>query len=133
MLSIAQVLYNPDMKKHLAIFKFDLAEKILTGEKTIESRFSKTRLSPFAEVSCGDIVYIKPSGKDIIGQFEVEKVIFYEGLDKADIEKIKQDYGEQIAPGSKYASLIFIGQTTRFLVSPIKIEKKDQRGWVVLG
>lgn len=129
------------MKKHLAIFTPDLADKILTGEKTIESRFSKTKLIPFAQIGCGDIVYIKISGKEIIGQFVVEKVIFYEGLNKSDLEKIKQDYGKQIAADesfwrdkktSRYASLIFIKQSTRFLVSPVKIEKKDQRGWMVL-
>lgn len=129
------------MKKHLAIFTGDLAEKILTGIKTIESRFSKTKVVPFGAVGCGDIVYIKPSGKEIIGQFEVEKVIFYEGLNKTDLAKIKQDYSKQIAASedfwqdkktSKYASLIFIKQSTRFLVSPVKIEKKDQRGWMML-
>lgn len=130
------------MKKHLAIFTGDLAEKILTGVKTIESRFSKTKIIPFGVIGCGDIVYIKPSGKEIIGQFEVEKVIFYEGITKTDLSKIERDYGKQIAADddfwkdkrtSKYASLIFIKQSTRFLLPPIKIEKKDQRGWMILG
>lgn len=129
------------MKKHLVIFTGDLAEKILTGVKTIESRFSKAKIAPFGLVSAGDIVYIKPTGKDIVGQFEVDKVIFYDGLTVPDIEKIKLEYGDKIAANgdfwqdkrtSKYASLIFIKQSTRFLVSPIKIEKKDQRGWIVL-
>ncbi len=66
--------------KHLAIFKGDGGEKILTGEKLIETRFSKSKIPPFGVISTGDLVYIKPSGGDIIGQFRVKKVIFFDGL-----------------------------------------------------
>ncbi len=127
--------------KHLAIFKGEGAELILTGKKSIESRFSKKKTSPFGQISSGDLVYIKPSGKDIIGEFRVKKVIFFDGLEKEDIETIKKTFGEAIAQSieywkdketAKYATLIFIGNSTRFLTSPIKISKKDLRGWVVL-
>ncbi|KKQ35404.1 MAG: hypothetical protein US51_C0006G0001, partial [Microgenomates group bacterium GW2011_GWA2_37_6] len=53
--------------KHLAIFKGDGAEKILTGKKTIESRFSKNKIAPYGVVSAGDLVYMKLSGGAIIG------------------------------------------------------------------
>ena len=108
----------------------------------IETRFSKMKFVPFLQISAGDLVYIKPTGKDIIGQFRVKKVHFYDGLEKADIEDIRLKYGGYIAADeeywerkktSKYASLIFIGQTTPFITSPIKFSKKDLRGWVVLG
>ena len=102
--------------KHLAIFKEQGAEKILSGQKTIESRFARRRIAPFGLVSSGDLVYIKPSGKDIIGQFRVKKVIFF-------------DLGQV---SHRYVTLIFIGESTRFITSPIKLKKKDQRGWVVL-
>ena len=69
--------------KHLAIFKGRGAELILTGEKSIESRFSKRKDPPFGLISSGDLVYIKLSGKDIIGQFRVKKVIFFDGLDES--------------------------------------------------
>lgn len=129
------------MKKHVAIFTSDLAEKILTGEKTIESRFSKSKIIPFAQIGAGDIVYIKPSGKDIIGQFEVEKVLFWDGLTAKDVLKIKEEFGQKIAADelfwsqkldSRYATLIFIRQSARFITSPIKLQKRDQRGWIIL-
>src|SRR3990167_10459631 len=129
------------MRKHLAIFKGDLAEKILSGEKTIESRFSKAKLSPFGVIGAGDLVYIKPTGKDIIGQFRVKKVYFFDGLETGDIKWIKEAFGEGIAAdeefwrvhkGAKYFSIIFIGPTTRFMTSPVKFEKRDLRGWVVI-
>ena len=127
--------------KHLAIFKGTAAEKILSGEKTIESRFSRRKDPPFGAISSGDLVYIKQSGGEIIGQFRVKKVIFYDGLDIEDIKQIKERYGEQLAVDeeywkdkekAKYGSLIFISESNRFITSPVKITKKDLRGWVVL-
>lgn len=125
--------------KHLAIFKGEGAELILSGKKTIESRFSKRRDVPFGQISSGDLVYIKPSGKDIIGQFRVKKVIFFDGLE---IGEIRERWSKELAVGedywknkenSRYGTLIFIGQVDQFITSPVKLPKKDLRGWVVLG
>lgn len=130
------------MRKHLAIFKLGVGEKILNGQKTVESRFSKAKNAPFQQISTGDLVYIKPSGKDIIGQFRVNKVIFFDGLTEVDLNQIRKDHEEVLAVdesywkakiNSKYGTLIWIGQTQQFLTSPIRFSKKDLRGWVVLG
>ena len=127
---------------HLAIFKGGGAEKILGGEKTIESRFSKNRIAPFGVISSGDLVYIKPSGKDIIGQFRVKKVIFFDNLEIGDIREIMEKYNKELSvdegywqskENAKFGTLIFIGDSARFITSPIKIPKKDLRGWVVLS
>lgn len=118
------------------------AEAILGGVKTIETRFSLHKIAPFGVISAGDLVYIKPPGEDIIGQFRVKKVIFFDNLDLSDLNYLKEQYGKQLAvdesywkgkENSKYATLIFIGNSTRFLTSPIKVSKKDQRGWMVLS
>lgn len=128
--------------KHLAIFKGEAGEKILQGKKTIESRFSRAKSVPFGAVGSGDLVYIKPSGKDIIGEFRVRKVIFFDGLSPKDLDYIKKEYGEGLAveenywegkANSKYGTLIFIGDSSRFITSPIRIPKSDLRGWVVLN
>lgn len=131
------------MTKHLAIFKGDGGgELILSGKKTIESRFSKRKDPPYGAISRGDLVYIKPSGKEVIGQFNVQKVIFYDGLTSEDILEIKKAFGKEVSSdedywnsktGSRYGTLIFIGDSSEFLTSPIKIPKKDLRGWVVLS
>lgn len=129
------------MQKHLAIFKGEGGELILTGKKVVESRFSKRKSPPFGSISSGDLVYIKPSGKDMIGQFKVLKVIFYDNLDLSDLSNLKTKYGKDLAvdesywtnkTNSKYGTLIFIGESSRFITAPIKIPKKDLRGWVVL-
>ena len=130
------------MIKHLAIFKGDGANLILSGKKTIESRFSRKKNVPFLQISAGDLVYIKPSGKDIIGQFMVKKVIFIDGLEIREIREIRERWGKELAVDeaywkrketAKYGTLIFIGEVDAFITSPIKIPKKDLRGWVVLG
>lgn len=104
------------MKRHLAIFKGNTGEQILQGKKTTDIRFSKAKLPPYGAISSGDLVYIKPPGKDIIGQFRVKKVIFYEDPEAT----------------SKFTTEIFIGETQKFITAPVKIPKKDLRGWVVL-
>ena len=127
--------------KHLAIFKGNAGELILSGKKTIESRFSKVKNPPFRVISSGDLVYIKPSGKDIIGQFRVKKVIFFDGLEANDLNNLKKLYASELAvdesywvsqKNSKYATIIFIGNCMSFITSPVRIKKSDLRGWVVL-
>lgn len=130
------------MTRHLAIFKGEGAELILSGKKSIESRFSKRKDPPYGAISAGDLIFIKPSGKDIIGQFRVKKVIFFDGLEADDVYGIREKYGKALAVGdvywkgkdtARYGTLIFIGEVDPFITSPIKIPKKDLRGWVVLG
>ncbi|MBI2338307.1 hypothetical protein HYU95_03950 [Candidatus Daviesbacteria bacterium] len=128
--------------KHLAIFKGSAGEAILSGEKTIESRFSRAKTVPFGVVSSGDLVYIKPSGKEIIGEFRVKKVIFFDGLDLSDLSSLRNLYDKELNvdkdyweknKNARYCTLIFIGDCTRFITSPVKIKKSDLRGWVVVG
>ena len=108
--------YFSSMKRHLAICKGDSGEQILQGKKTADVRSSNRKLPPYGMLSSGDLVYIKPSGKDIIGQFKVKKVIFYDDPEAA----------------ARYKTEISIGETQRFITAPIKIPKKDSRGWVVI-
>ena len=134
------------MRKHLAIFSPEGAEQILSGTKTVETRFSKNKIVPFGEVSVGDIVYMKVSGGDIIGQFLVKKVISIENIEQSDWDFMRKSYGKQISLGSqeldekffnekkesRFGTLLFIYRVEQFIVPPIKITKRDQRGWMVI-
>lgn len=134
------------MRKHLAILHRSVIDSILSGTKTIETRFSEKKIAPFGAISVGDLVFMKEPGGDIIGQFRVKKVFSYEGLTEKDIEKIFQDFGKEISwenqeeeaaffeqkKSSKYGTLIFIGESERLITSPVIFKKSDQRGWVVL-
>ena len=116
-------------------------EAILSGKKTIETRFSQHKIAPYGVISMGDLVYIKPPGEEVIGQFRVKKVFFFDNFDLNDLNDLKQKFGQQIAADEKYwedkktsnyGTLIFIADSERFITSPVKIKKSDQRGWVVL-
>jgi ASC-1-like (ASCH) protein len=135
------------MKKHLAIMDKTTIEAVLSGRKIIETRFSQHRIAPFGKISVGDIIYMKPPGEDLMGQFKAKKIFYFEGLNQDDVDKIFADFGPKIRSGEKekdekyhlkkrnsfYGTLIFISESERFITSPVKIKKKDLRGWVVLG
>ena len=140
-------MYIPaSMAKHVAVFNKEVIEAIFKGKKSIESRFSQKKIPPFGTVSVGDTIYIKPPGKEIIGQFKVKKVISFEGLTEEDWLLIRQKFGKGISLGSKaldeqffqdhqnskFGTLIFIGNIEQFIASPIRIQKSDLRGWMVL-
>ena len=134
------------MRKHLAIMNKLAIEAILSGRKTVETRFSKNKIIPYGAVSIGDLVYMKPPGEDIVGQFKVKKVFYFEGLSPDDVNKIFSDYGKGISVTDKnvdakyqndkqessFGTLIFISESERFITSPIKVKKHDLRGWMVL-
>lgn len=122
------------MRKHLAIFTKEEIEEIFSGEKKIDGRFSKKRISPFGLISRGDLVYIKPPGKDIVGQFKVKKIIYIENLDEGDWDFLKKKYDLtwEKKLNANFLTLIFLDEVEQFITSPIKITKKDLRGWVVL-
>lgn len=62
--------------EHLAIMKKGYIEKILSGEKKIESRFSMNRATPYHKISIGDQVYMQEVGKEVTAVFEVADVLF---------------------------------------------------------
>ncbi|OGE25575.1 hypothetical protein A3H85_00145 [Candidatus Daviesbacteria bacterium RIFCSPLOWO2_02_FULL_40_8] len=139
-------MYISAVRKHLAIMPTLVIDAIISGNKTVETRFSKHKIVPFGFVSVGDLVYLKPPGEEVIGQFRVKKVFYFSGLEKQDIEHIFAEYGGRFLIGddsfdkryrkekleSKFATLIFIKDPERFLTSPIRIQKSDKRGWVVI-
>ncbi|MBI4039393.1 hypothetical protein HY388_01035 [Candidatus Daviesbacteria bacterium] len=134
-------MVSKKFKRHLAIFTGDTIDKILSGQKTIESRFSRQKIAPFGQVAKGDLILMKQSGGKLRGQFLVDKTIFFDHPSTQDVQLIKNKYAQEIAvdekfwlrhEGACYITLIFITHPTAFLVEPFKIPKKDLRGWVVL-
>jgi predicted transcriptional regulator len=127
------------MTKHLAIFSDKLAGKVLSGLKTVDFRFSDTKKAPFLKLSRNDLVYLKNVSEPIIGQTEVENVLYFENLKKTEIKSLIKRYCifcgidrkelEKYAGKYRYLSIIFFCHTRRFL-SPVKIKKRDRRPWI---
>lgn len=126
--------------EHLAIMDKDTINKILNGTKTIESRFSKNKISPYHKVKVGDIVYLKEGGKEIIACFIVDKVIYFDNLNKDKVLEIKAKYGKEInaddsyfkiKESSSYGTLMYVKDPKR--IEPITVYKKGRQGFISVG
>ena len=110
---------------------------MLDGKKTVESRFSSVRCSPFHKVSKGDIILLKKAGGPVVGLCRVEAAWFYE-LDPDTFNDIRRDFSQAICPAgadfwrsrerASFATLLSISGVER--VVPFSVEKRDRRGWV---
>jgi len=127
------------MMDHLAILdkKRNLLAKILSGEKTIESRWYKLKKTPYGTIKAGDKVYFKDSGEPVTAVATVEKARFFGGVDAATIRKILADYGKQICiknydlaayKGINYVTLIFLKN-----VKPVEPFNINKRGYGVMA
>lgn len=128
--------------KHLAVFEGKAIDDILSGRRRIEGRFSQIKIAPFGKVSSGDIVMMKISGGTLVGEFIVDRVLYFDHPKKEELEEIKEKYKNDLQLTDDfwwgkenicYVSLIFIRQSNRYLTPPTIIKKRDLRGWVVLG
>ena len=128
------------MKKHLAIFIGSAIDDIISGKKSIESRFSLGRVLPYGQISKDDEILLKKSGGDVIGRVIADNVLYYDNLTPESIAILRKEYSKELCvddvfwqrkSNSRFGTLIFLKAPERFLV-PIKINKKDRRPWVVL-
>ena len=125
---------------HLAVVLEPYLKFILEGSKTVESRFSKNRIAPYRAVESGDVVLLKRSAAQTVsGLCIVRKVWFYQ-LDPDNLQIIKNDFASALRvdgpsfweerQSARFATLMRIGEV--YSLPPIKIRKRDRRGWVVL-
>lgn len=125
--------------QHIAILKQPFFDMVLSGEKTIESRWSMVKVAPYKKVSVGDKILLKETGKDVTATANVKKVQFYE-LTPEIVEDIRIKYGKQIGTDKfedwkstlqkKYCTLIWLDEVTP--VEPIKVKRSNGAGWIVL-
>lgn len=123
--------------EHLAIMKksWKMTEKILKGEKKIESRWYKAKYSPWDEIKAGEAVYFKNSGEPVSLKAKVGKVMQISNLSQAKVKEVLKKYGE--ADGiekekisefysrfkdKKYCILIFLRNPVK--IKPFQINKK---------
>lgn len=66
-------------RTHVAIMKrsWRLIPKILSGEKTVESRWYKGRVAPWDRIDAGDVIYFKDSGEPVTVRARVTDVEQY--------------------------------------------------------
>ena len=83
---------------HVAIMKksWGMIPKILSGEKTIESRWYQTKRAPWDTAFSGDTIFFKDSGGLVTAQAIISKVMQLNIGDVADIQKILKKYNKKI-------------------------------------
>jgi len=124
---------------HLVILKKPYLDAILSGRKRIESRFTRTRCSPFRQVQPGDKLFFKQSSGPVCGVATVTAVKNFENLTPKRIIQLKEQYNHHIKAGDEYwqskADCVFgflLWLQDVRAVQPVRIGKKDWRAWVVL-
>ncbi|MFQ6034232.1 MAG: ASCH domain-containing protein [Sedimentisphaerales bacterium] len=124
---------------HLVILKKSYLQALLTGQKRIESRFTRTRREPFGQVLPGDRLLLKVSSGPVCAVATVAAVKIFENLAPAKIMEIKQRYNHYIRGSDKYwrskadcrfGFLVQLKDVER--IEPVRIHKKDWRAWVIL-
>jgi ASC-1-like (ASCH) protein len=127
------------MNYHLVILKKPYLDAILAGRKKIESRFTKSRQYACGRVSAGDKLFLKESSGPVCATATVEAVRNFEDLTPNRIIEIKQQYNQHILGSDEYwqsrndcrsGFLVWLEDVKS--ISPVRINKKDWRAWVVL-
>ena len=127
------------MTKHIVILKKKYYDKVLSGEKSIESRWSYNKSLPYQKVNVGDELLIKQTGKDVTLIANVSKVEFYE-LTPEIVEQLRVRYGKQIGTdkiedwagtmNKKFCSLVWFDNIKQ--VKPLKVKRSNGAGWLIV-
>ncbi len=124
---------------HLAVLVDPYLDFILTGKKTIESRFSLKRCPPYERAHPGDVLLLKRVGGPVLGISQVSKVLFYE-IDRLCLKSIRKKHADAICPANRdfwrererasFATLLWLENVKA--IDPLAVKKRDRRGWVIL-
>jgi hypothetical protein len=136
---LTQACAEQQVVGHLAVCAQPYLSKILSGEKTIESRFGRSRSAPFGKVGEGDVILLKETAGPISALALVASVRCFGPLGPNEAEHIMDDYQTELQleqafkslkKRSLYATLITLSDVCSIKPTPVK--KVDRRSWVVL-
>lgn len=119
--------------EHVAILKkgCGFLEKILSGEKKIESRWYMSKRAPYGVIKKGDTVYFKETGGSVCAKAQADDVMIFENLTDETVLDIIDRYGKDICigrsyfenvKGRKYCILVFLSGAKR--IEPFDIDKR---------
>lgn len=134
---------------HVAIMKksWKLTDKILSGEKKIESRWYMHKCKPWDCIKAGEKIYFKNSGESVTLKAEVLKVIQFFDLNPERVKEILEKYGKadgigrdkfdgffKIFKNKKYCVLIFLKNPQK--IKPFEINKNGfgmMSAWITVS
>ncbi len=98
-----------------------LISKVLSGEKSIETRWYVHKIAPWDKITAGDVVYFKESGGLVTAKASVKKVLQFE-LENLSLKKDKVlSIGELV---KKYSQQISFSSSDEEVIDWIKRKKK---------
>jgi ASC-1-like (ASCH) protein len=132
--------------QHIAIMsKWGMLEKILSGKKTVESRWYKTKRTPWDRIKSGEVVYFKETGGFVNIKAEVLSISQFNDLTRVKtrgilrkyyrrlgIEEGEIEYFYYLFKDKKYCILIFL-KNVRKVDNPFNISKSGfglQSAWI---
>lgn len=127
---------DPHRSIHLAVLVEPYLSRVLSGEKTHESRFMRRRIAPYGTVAPGDLILLKEAAGPVVGACVATEVwqFDFEETSLTTVRNLFED-GLAVDPSfwvakadSRYATIIRLTRVCR--LAPLRIHKKDRRGWV---
>jgi len=128
------------MSVHVAILKWPYLRQILLGQKTMESRFTKTARPPYRQIEPGQRIYFKASGGPFQATAIADTVTFYDQLTPQQVDTLCVAFNPMICADddywqskrhSRYATLITLRDVVPISVGP-KIPPSRGLAWFVL-
>jgi len=129
-----------DNNIHIAIFEKKLLKKVLSGEKRLESRFSKNRIAPYDVIENGDIIFLKETSGPIVAKAKAGIIKFFSHLSEDKVDLLRMEFQSDLCAdegfwekkrSASFGTIIFLQDVK--VIEPFNIEKRDRRPWVVLG
>ncbi len=135
--------------EHIAIMRksWGLTQKILNGQKKIESRWYSVKCKPWNCIKEGEITYFKDSGEPVKIKAEVSRVIQFADLTPKRVKKILDEYGNDVGlekekipefferfKNKKYCMLIFLKNPQK--IKPFDVDKTGfgaMSAWITLN
>jgi len=131
--------------QHVAIMKksWGLISKIVSGEKTIESRWYQKKTVPWDKIKKGDTVFFKDAGEPVTAKAIVDAVKQIAFKNNSEVKEAVLRYGKRIyfeKTGLKnfehvpnYCILVFL-KDAKFLKKPFRIDKRgfgNASAWLI--
>jgi hypothetical protein len=138
--ALSSVCSRFGLQGHLAIVSEPYLTRILTGEKSIESRFSKVTCVPYGGVFPNDVLLLKETSGPLRAIAVVSCVSNHGPLSPGEAQELMRRHRDRLRldgdfvalkRNSRYATLMHLGSV--FRVRAVKISKRDRRPWVVLN
>ncbi|MFH0905719.1 MAG: hypothetical protein V1824_00095 [archaeon] len=108
-----------------------LIEKILTREKTIESRWYKSKKAPYDKLKIGETIYFKNNnGEAVSAKATVQKIMQFDNLTSKKVKELLDTYSEKIQIQNKEQAYMQLKDKRYcilvFLKNPIALKPKEQ-------